>query len=160
MWQHSHPCEAFFLQTVNQESLSSLDSNSAVFSHNSELSSFLTSPCKIPLMINLIKHVTMLTLPLYLALIYLHHSKASHDPVLVCTLKDIPRPVYRSTLEFCSNIHHHSIYSHIYTTYLQVLILNAFGCSFLQISEERTDVVSSSWDLPVFNRPTLAFSEI
>ena len=124
MWQHSHPWEAFFLRTVNQESFSSLDSNSAAFSHNSELSPFLPSPCKIPLMIHLIKHVTTLTPPLYLALTYFHYSKASRDPVLVYTLKDTPRPVYRSTLEFCSNVHHHSTYSHIYTTHLQVLILN------------------------------------
>lgn len=157
MWQHSHPWEAFFLQTVNQEGLSSLDSNSATFSHNSE-PSFLPSPCKIPLMINFIKHVTTLTPPLYLALTYLLYSKASHGPVLVCTLKDIPKHTDQLWSSAATSVT--IVPSPIFTQHI-------YRCSFLIIclwllifADFRGKILAfPSWNLTVFNRPTLAFSE-
>lgn len=89
--QYSHPWEALFLLSVNQENLSSLDSNSAAFSHSYEFSSFFLPSCKIPLLINLFKHINM---PHHIWP-YLHYSKASCDLVLVCSLKDKSRPLYR-----------------------------------------------------------------
>lgn len=95
----------FFL---DQESPSSLDSNSAAISHNSDPSSLFLSPRKIPLIISLIKHLTTLTPPLYLALTYLCYSRL-HTLICLCTdssaamsVTTVSIPIFTQLIYSCS----------------------------------------------------------